>query len=54
MYFDSGNSFSSKRIVEFVRQMSDPANNQVKIRIPELSFSSPPLPFGPLPLKSCN
>lgn len=28
MYFDSGNSFSSKRIVEFVSQMSDPANNQ--------------------------
>ncbi|KAG8371417.1 hypothetical protein BUALT_Bualt13G0085500 [Buddleja alternifolia] len=29
MYFDSGNSFSPKRIAEFLSQSSDPANTQV-------------------------
>ncbi|KAK4408562.1 DNA repair protein [Sesamum angolense] len=29
MYFDSGNSFSPKRIVQFLTQESDPANTEV-------------------------
>lgn len=36
IYFDTGNSFSPKRVAQFLSQSSDPANTEVKISIFEI------------------
>ncbi|XP_020552632.1 DNA repair protein RAD51 homolog 4 isoform X4 [Sesamum indicum] len=40
MYFDSGNSFSPKRIVQFLTQESDPANTEIGCNVRMLIIDS--------------